>query len=188
MFRIQTICTGNICRSPMAQFALARAFGDAAAERPVAGEEPAAVAVDSAGLSGWEAGKPMDKRAAAELRRHGYPDTGITAFRARGFQPEWFAERDLILAMDYGHFMELSLQAPTQADRAKVMMLRAFDPALQTPAGRPHPSAELGIADPWYGDQKDFEESYALITAAVPGVLEYVEQLLANRCESRHDR
>lgn len=162
-----TVCTGNICRSPMAQFALERAFAEAA--------EP--VAVDSAGVSGWEAGKPMDARAAAELRRHGYPDAGIGAFRAREFQPQWFAERDLILALDYGHYEELSRLAPSTADRAKVVMLRAFDPALapapQGSDGRPEASPELSIEDPWYGDEEDFKKAYALIEAAVPGVVAY---------------
>ena len=177
MFRIQTVCTGNICRSPMAQFALDRALTGTGAR----------VAVDSSGLTGWEAGKPMDTRAAAELRRHGYPDAGISAFRAREFQPEWFSSLDLILAMDYGHYLELSLQAPTAADRAKVMMLRAFDPALQTSAGRPEPSPGLSIEDPWYGNRKDFETAYALIDAAVPGVVDYVASLHANRPESRDE-
>ena len=176
MFHIQTVCTGNICRSPMAQFALDRAFR----EHRHAGD----VAVDSAGLTGWEAGKPMDERAAAELKRHGYAGDAIAAFRAREFQPEWFAGRNLILAMDYGHYLDLARQAPSTADRAKVIMLRAFDPALQTPDGRPDPSPELGIEDPWYGDARDFETAYGLIAAAVPGVVQYVDRLLAGRRES----
>ena len=177
----------------MAQFALARAFREnraacVGAAADAAAAEAAAVEVDSAGLSGWEAGKPMDKRAAAELRCHGYAADAIAAFRAREFSPEWFAGRDLILAMDYGHYQELARLAPTPADRAKVMMLRAFDPALQTPGGRPEPSADLGIEDPWYGDAKDFESAYGLISAAVPGVREYVDRLLAVRRGSRNER
>lgn len=182
MFRIQTVCTGNICRSPMAQFTLDRglaAAGTGARRR---------VAVDSSGLTGWEAGKPMDRRAAAELRRHGYPDAGISAFRAREFQPEWFSSLDLILAMDYGHYLDLLQQAPATSDRAKVMMLRAFDPALQTPGGRPGPSPALSIEDPWYGNQRDFETAYALIEAAVPGVVDYVDRLRANSGGSPHER
>ena len=178
MFRIQTVCTGNICRSPMAQFALARAFD----RLPV----PGGVTVDSAGLTGWEAGKPMDGRAAAELRRHGYPDAGLRDFRAREFEPRWFAERDLVLAMDYGHCLELLELAPTDADRAKVKMMRAFDPQLQVSGERPRPSAALGIDDPWYGDARDFESAYAFIAAAVPGVVGYVQgQTAADSGEPR---
>ena len=179
MFRIQTVCTGNICRSPMAQLALDRALRAANLQD---------VAVDSSGLTGWEAGKPMDRRAAAELRRHGYPEAEISAFRAREFQPEWFSGRDLILAMDYGHYQELSLLAPTAQDRAKVVMLRAFDPALQTPGGQPAPSPELSIEDPWYGDRTDFESAYGLIDAAVAGVVGYVQHLQDGHPEDRRDR
>ncbi|ALV46934.1 hypothetical protein MB46_17055 [Arthrobacter alpinus] len=152
-YRIMTVCTGNICRSPMAEFMLA----DAAAE---SGLE---VEVDSAGTTSWEAGKPIDPRAKAVLARHG---VAAGDHAAREFQPAWFAERDLILALDTDHFDALIALAPDTASAAKVRMLRSFDPAVAHVA-----TAQQGIYDPWYGDSKDFEASWKLIAAAIPGIL-----------------
>ncbi|MBP2412496.1 protein-tyrosine phosphatase [Arthrobacter stackebrandtii] len=152
-FRIITVCTGNICRSPMAEFMLAAAAAEAGLD----------VAVDSAGTTGWEVGEPIDPRAKAELARHGVPATGHTA---RKFNPSWFAERELILALDTDHYDALRALAPTPEAAAKVRMLRSFDPAVAAEK----PDAQ-GIYDPWYGDAKDFEASWDLIAAAVPGIL-----------------
>ena len=83
--RVVFVCTGNICRSPMAELMLARAFADAGM-----GDD---VAVDSAGTTDWEAGRPIDERAAAKLTELGIDSHG---HRARRFEQEWYGERDLI--------------------------------------------------------------------------------------------
>lgn len=152
-YRIMTVCTGNICRSPMAEFMVASA----------AAESGMAVEVDSSGTTAWELGNPIDPRAAAILAHH-----GITAadHAAREFQPVWFAERDLILALDTDHYEALLALAPDAEAAAKVRMLRSFDPTVAN-AG----TARQGIYDPWYGNAKDFEVSWDLISAAIPGIL-----------------
>ena len=122
-YRIITVCTGNICRSPMAELMLQRAADGAGL----------AVVVDSAGTSGWEVGNPIDPRAAAKLDALGISSAGHSA---RQFQPAWFAERDLILALDVGHFDALCAAAPDEAARVKVRMLRSFDPAVAGRAAR----------------------------------------------------
>jgi len=50
-------------------------------------------------------------------------------------------------------------------------MLRSFDPAV---AGRD--LLDQGIEDPWYGGHADFEVTWDLIKAAVPGIVEHVRQ------------
>lgn len=165
MYRIITVCTGNICRSPMAQFCLTRAFDDAGLG--------ALVTVDSAGVTDWEAGRPMDDRTADELAGHGFERTALAPFRARAFAPGWFRDRDLILAMDHGHLTELQSRAGTGQERAKVRLIRSFDPASAS-----LPPEQQGIEDPWYGDMRDFDSSYEMIQASVPGVLEYVRTAL----------
>ena len=167
MYRIITVCTGNICRSPMAQFSLARALSEAGLQSQTE--------VDSAGVTGWEAGRPMDPRTGAELLRHNYPEPAVAGFRARAFEADWYSSRDLILALDYGHLTHLQAEAPPR-ERHRIRMLRSFDPA----AAR-LPSSEQGIEDPWYGDMSGFDSSYALIQAAVPGVVDYVRAALADR-------
>ena len=100
-YRIIAVCTGNICRSPMAELMLAEAF----AAEGLAG----AVVVDSAGTTAYEAGRPIDPRAARKLAAH-----SIASDRhiAREWRPEWFRDRDLILALDVDHYGWLRQAAP----------------------------------------------------------------------------
>ncbi|MFJ6279986.1 protein-tyrosine phosphatase [Arthrobacter subterraneus] len=169
MYRIVTVCTGNICRSPMAEIMLTQAFEEAG----LGGE----VLVDSAGTTGWESGNPIDERAAAKLTELGLASE---AHRARQFDPGWYAERDLILALDVDHYEDLKLEAPDAESRGRVRMLREFDPSA---AGTP--VSELGIYDPWYGDRADFEATWQMIHDAVPGIVQYVQDELARRRASR---
>ncbi|MFQ4148655.1 low molecular weight protein-tyrosine-phosphatase [Arthrobacter sp. LAPM80] len=152
-YRIITVCTGNICRSPMAEFMLASAAQEAGLE----------VVVDSAGTTAWEVGNPIDPRAKAVLARHGI---AVNGHAARQFNSSWYAERDLILALDTEHYDALRALAPDAAGAAKVRMLRSFDP--DAAGGSPE---QQGIYDPWYGNAKDFEVSWDLIDAAIPGIL-----------------
>ena len=46
-------------------------------------------------------------------------------------------------------------------------MLRSFDPNAVA-------AGELGMADPWYGDEDDFDVTYAEIAAAAPGIVAFV--------------
>lgn len=169
MYRIVTVCTGNICRSPMAEIMLTQAFEEAG----LGGD----VLVDSAGTTGWESGNPIDERAAAKLAELGLASE---AHRARQFDPGWYAERDLILALDVDHYEDLKLEAPDAESRSRVRMLREFDPSA---AGTP--ISELGIYDPWYGDRADFEATWQMIHDAVPGIVQYVQDELARRRASR---
>lgn len=154
-FRIMTVCTGNICRSPMAEVVL-RAHLAAAG---------LTAAVDSTGVSSEEHGNPMDPRAVATLREAGYEPSRHTARRVR---PHELGERDLVLAMTASHAAALRRLAPEHAD--KVVMLRAFDPA--APVG----GAEhlLDVDDPWYGDRSAFATTLAEIEAAAPGIVDHV--------------
>ena len=124
------------------------------------------VTVDSAGTSAGEVGSPVDPRARAVLARHGI--TG-TAHTARKFKPSWFAERDLILALDTDHHDALRALAPTPAMAEKVRMLRSFDPAVAETGPE-----DQGIYDPWYGNAKDFEVTWDLIAGAIPAILAHV--------------
>ncbi|MEU8222282.1 low molecular weight protein-tyrosine-phosphatase [Kribbella sp. NPDC048915] len=86
---VEIVCTGNICRSPMAEVVL---------RAKLAGAGVDGVEVTSSGTDGWHVGDRMDPRAAAALRRRGY-DGG--AHRARQYDRS--AAPDLVLAMDSGH-------------------------------------------------------------------------------------
>ncbi|NUP74225.1 MAG: low molecular weight phosphotyrosine protein phosphatase [Sinomonas sp.] len=163
-YRIITVCTGNICRSPMAEFMLVDALN-------AAGLADQAL-VDSAGTTNYEVGRPIDPRAARVLDAHGVP---AHLHVARKFREEWFEERDLILALDVDHYGRLRELAPAGTEH-KVRMLREFDPAV---ARLDH--LDQGIEDPWFGDQSDFELTWELIHAALPGIVEHVRLEVSGR-------
>lgn len=162
MYRIVTVCTGNICRSPMAELMLTHAIAQAGMADDVV--------IDSAGITDWEAGRPIDERAAAKLT-----ELGIESHlhRARQFESSWYRERDLILALDLDHYRELREEAPDDDARDRVHLLREFDPSTTDTD-----LEDLGIYDPWYGDADDFEATWTMVDGAVDGVVSYVRNEL----------
>ena len=149
MLSVVFVCTGNICRSPVAEVVFRHEVEAAGlADR---------VRVSSAGISGWHAGDGMDERAAAVLEAAGYS----SAHTARQVDAEqWGA--DLLVALDDGHRRALQARAP---EPGRVRLLRSFDPA--APAG-----AE--VPDPYYADDSAFDDVLRMIEAAMPGLLDWV--------------
>ncbi|MGH9088858.1 MAG: low molecular weight phosphotyrosine protein phosphatase, partial [Acidimicrobiales bacterium] len=67
-FTLCLVCTGNICRSPMAEVVLR----ELAARRALdAGTLADRVHITSAGTGHWHVGEPMDPRARAALEARG---------------------------------------------------------------------------------------------------------------------
>ncbi|MGD9622037.1 MAG: low molecular weight protein-tyrosine-phosphatase [Mycolicibacterium sp.] len=156
---ITFICTGNICRSPMAEKMFAHQIG----ERGLA----TVVRVSSAGTGHWHHGEPADHRAGQVLRAHGYPSD----HRAAQVGPEHLSA-DLLVALGRNHLRMLTdLGVP--ADRLR--MLRAFDPRS---GAYPH-----DVEDPYYGTEDDFEKVFAVIDASLPGLHRWVEEQLAERAK-----
>lgn len=156
--RVTFVCSGNICRSPMGEIILTHLLAEAGL-----GD---AVRVDSAGTGGWHVGDGADPRTVSTLGAHGYEGR---AHRAQRFSPDWFADRDLVLAADRGHLHELRRWAPTPQDRDKVRLMREFDP--EALAG-----GTLEVDDPWYGDTADFERCFTEVEAACRGILPWLEE------------
>ncbi|MDU0300709.1 low molecular weight protein-tyrosine-phosphatase [Streptomyces sp. PAL114] len=154
-YRVCFVCTGNICRSPMAESVFrARVAGAGLDDR---------IEVDSAGTGGWHEGEGADPRTVAVLRDNGY-EAGHTA---RQFDPSWFAHLDLVVALDAGHLRALRRLAPTERDAAKVRLLRSYDPG----AGD-----DLDVPDPYYGDREGFEQCLEMVEAASDGLLAAVSE------------
>ena len=63
-YTVMTVCTGNICRSPMAEIVLRKYVADAGLD--------GSVEVRSSGVSSEEQGNPIDPRARRVLRERGY--------------------------------------------------------------------------------------------------------------------
>ncbi|MEU1617364.1 low molecular weight protein-tyrosine-phosphatase [Streptomyces sp. NPDC008238] len=162
--RVCFVCTGNICRSPMAE----SVFRARAEDAGLGG----LVVADSAGTGSWHEGDGADHRTVAVLRAAGYGYEHI----ARQFQPEWFAGLDLVIALDSGHLRDLRRLAPTPQDAAKVRLLRSYDPAADGGAD----GGGLDVPDPYYGDLSGFEECLEMCEAAADGLVDAVRDALGS--------
>lgn len=116
------------------------------------------IVVDSAGTGAWHVGEPRDRRSSEAGRRRGIPLTG----RARQFVVDDFSDFDLVVAMDNENLRTLSELAPNDAARAKLRLLRSFDP--DSPPG-------ADVPDPYYGGPQGFERVLEICEAACDGLL-----------------
>jgi protein-tyrosine phosphatase len=167
-YRVMTVCTGNICRSPIAEAVLRDRF-----EAAGLGDR---VVVDSGGISSEELGNPIDPRAARVLREGGYaPPTGT----AHQVTRRDIAEHDLLLPMTARHAKRLRQQAPSEDDVVKVRMYRSFDPAV--PAVERDDESRIDVEDPWYGGHDDFVATLEQVEAAADAIVAHVRTELASR-------
>ncbi|MFD0316094.1 low molecular weight protein-tyrosine-phosphatase [Streptomyces flavalbus] len=160
-YRVCFVCTGNICRSPMAESVFRARVAEAGLDE--------LVEADSAGTGGWHEGEGADPRAAAVLQEHGY----AAEHTARQFQAAWFARLDLVVALDSGHLRALRRLAPTEQDAAKVRLLRSYDPAVGVD--------DLDVPDPYYGGADGFVECLEMVEAASTGLLAAVREQVEGR-------
>jgi protein-tyrosine phosphatase len=147
------VCTGNICRSPMAE-----AVADALAQR--AGKP---MSFESAGTGGWHAGESPDPRAAAAAGQRGYDLSGITA---RAVCDDDFERFDHIVALDRGHkrWLMSARDHRRLPEHAKISLLLDWSVGL---AGK-------DVPDPYYGDEADFNRALDLIEKGCEGLVSRV--------------
>ena len=148
------VCTGNICRSPMAE----KMFAHQITQRGLADR----VRVTSAGTGDWHAGDSADRRAVRVLRERGYP----TDHRAAAVDQDHLSA-DLVVALGRNHFRIL---ADWGVEPARLRMLRSFDPR----SGAHTPDVE----DPYYGGEADFEDTFTVLEAALPGIHAWIDERL----------
>lgn len=146
LFRLCFVCTGNICRSPMAE----TVFKELTARAGLR----SSIAVFSAGTGDWHVGEAADARTLTVLAERGYDGSG---HRARQFQSAWFDHLDLVLTFDRSQERILRTWAHNDADRAKVQPLLSFD---AEQAGR------TDVPDPYYSDEVLFRQVLASIEQA----------------------
>jgi protein-tyrosine phosphatase len=146
------VCMGNICRSPTAEGVMRHLLREQGLEDEIV--------IDSAGTGAWHVGNPPDDRATAAARRRGVALEGS----ARQVRPSDFEEFDLLLVADRENLADLRAIAPDDDARAKIRLLREFDPASR---GAP----DLDVPDPYYGGPRGFEDVLDLVEAACRGLL-----------------
>ncbi|WP_191621793.1 low molecular weight protein-tyrosine-phosphatase [Microbacterium caowuchunii] len=154
-FRVVFVCTGNICRSPMAEVVF-RWFAESVGLG-------AQVTSTSSGTGDWHVGEPADPRTAASLERRGYDGS---RHRARQFTYADFDRNDLVVALDRSHERNLRAWARTEADSDKVVLLRSFESA---------PEDSLDVPDPYYAGPEAFDEVLGMIESACRALFRQLE-------------
>ncbi|WP_375385995.1 low molecular weight protein-tyrosine-phosphatase [uncultured Microbacterium sp.] len=153
-FRVVFVCTGNICRSPMADVVF-RSFAGAAGLRD-------RVASTSAGTGDWHVGERADQRTLEALERRGYDGS---RHRARQFTHTDFAQSDLVVALDRSHERILHGWARGEGDADKIALLMSFDPAATT----------LDVPDPYYAGPGMFDDVLGMIESASRSLFRQLE-------------
>ncbi len=116
------------------------------------------IEIDSAGTGSWHVGSAPDERATDAARARGLVLEGA----ARQVQPVDLERFDLLLAMDGENARELRALAEDEQQRAKVRLLREFDPQSES---------DVDVPDPYYGGAGGFDEVLDLVQAACEGLL-----------------
>ena len=192
-FRALHVCTGNVCRSPMAEALMRSGL------RSRLGEGARRFVVESAGTWG-HSGSPMDPNALSALGALGLDGLGPDGqvFRARELVAEHVAAADLVLCATRAHRAEVVVLQPDAAARTFTVrelgrLCAAVDPAA-LPSGDPvvraralvaqvtalreaAPPVSLrddDLADPYHAPRTDFAACAVLVRAALAGPLDLV--------------
>jgi protein-tyrosine phosphatase len=153
-FRVVFVCTGNICRSPMAEVV----FRDLAVRAGVGDW----VVPTSAGTGDWHVGERADHRTLAALERRGYDGS---AHRAKQFTMAAFHDNDLVIALDRTHERILRHWAQLDDHRDRISLLTSFDPTAMAP----------DVPDPYYADDRAFDDVLGMIESASRALFRQLE-------------
>lgn len=140
--RIQFVCLGNICRSPLAE----AVFRDKVEAAGLAD----AFEIASSGTGNWHVGGGADDRMRATARRHGH---ALAGHRASQFAAADLARYDHIFVMDKSNLHDVLALDADDAHGGKVRLFREFDPEPES----------FQVPDPYQGGREGFERVYAIV-------------------------
>jgi protein-tyrosine phosphatase len=150
--KVVFICSGNICRSPMAEAVFAHLVQQAGlADR---------FEISSAGTGDWHLGESPHPGTLDALRRHHVP--AITGKRAQAIDRETLESADYVIALDAGHVRELRYYSDSVDGKLSRLLDYAPDVATRD------------VLDPYYNGR--YEEVYQLVRVGVKGLLEHIRQ------------
>ncbi len=147
--KVLFVCTGNICRSPLAEGVLRSKYVELAID----------AYIDSCGFEAYHFGDRPDHRAQKVARTNGID---ISNHSARRFIVEDFDRFDRIFVMDSYHYQAVMSIARNDQDREKIDFVR----------NAVYPGRNLPVKDPYYDDFYAFEEVFEQLDEACEKIAE----------------
>ncbi len=145
------VCTGNICRSPMAEAIFRHLVQEAGlTER---------FRIDSAGTGGWHTGERPHRGTMAILERNG---VAVGDQRARQLVSADLSSFDYVIAMDREHMADMAQLNREAGPHARLLLDYADKP----------PTRE--VPDPYYNG--NFAQVYDLVLNGCRGLLAHIRE------------
>jgi protein-tyrosine-phosphatase len=145
------VCTGNTCRSPMAEGLLRKAIAGRADFK-----------VSSAGVAASKGG-PASAETLAILRKRG---ASLDGFESRPVTAAILKEATHVFAMTEGHLAILEARFPEHSD--KFFLVREFSGISDKRQG-------IDVPDPIGMGPAAYEEVAKVLDAAIPAIIAYVD-------------
>lgn len=153
MVKVLFVCSGNICRSPMAE----AVFQNMVNQAGLGGQ----IIVDSAGTGPWHIGESAHRGTLGVLKKHAIPYKG----RARQVSHTDFSAFDYILAMDRSNLADLRRYAKDSA--AEIRLFLSYAQASGS-------VVEDEVPDPYYDGSFDYV--YDLVSKGSAALLLHIRQ------------
>lgn len=147
------VCTGNTCRSPMAEALFRKA---------VAARED--FAVSSAGVAAAK-GAPASRETLHVIKKRG---ASLDGFKSRPVSEEILAKATHVFAMTEGHLAAIEACFPQHAD--KLFLVREFSGITDKRQG-------VDVPDPIGMGSAAYEEVAKVLDTAIPSIIAYVESV-----------
>ncbi len=148
MIRVLFVCTGNICRSPMAEAVFRHLVTQAGLSQ--------SFEIASAGTTGYHVGERAHSGTLDILRTNGIAHQG----RARLVERTDLRDFDYVLALDRSHLVDLARMYGTPAPHIRMFLAAANKAGTVT---------ETEVPDPYYNGK--FSEVYELVMRGCQALL-----------------